>query len=51
MRSLETYETVRNVITAYYQSRHVTGFRSLSDTGPAPKCGKEKEREEESGPP
>ena len=36
VRSLDTYETVRNVITAYYQSRHVTGFRSLSDTGPAP---------------
>ena len=55
VRSLDTYETVRNVITAYYQSRHVTGFRSLSDTGPAPmdvgECGKGKEREEESGPP
>ena len=36
VRSLDTYETVRNVITAYYQSRHVTGFRSLSDTGPTP---------------
>ena len=36
VRLLDTYETVRNVITAYYQSRHVTGFRSLSDTGPAP---------------
>ena len=36
MRSLDTYGTVRNVITAYYQSRHVTGFRSLSDTGPSP---------------
>ena len=36
VRSLDTYETVRNVITAYYQSRHVTGFRSLSDTGPSP---------------
>ena len=36
VRSLDTYETVRNVITAYYQSRHVTGFRILSDTGPAP---------------
>ena len=36
VRSLDTYDTVRNVITAYYQSRHVTGFRSLSDTGPAP---------------
>ena len=36
VRPLDTYETVRNVITAYYQSRHVTGFRSLSDTGPAP---------------
>ena len=36
VRSLDTYETVRNVITAYYQSRHVTGFRSLSDNGPAP---------------
>ena len=35
VRLLDTYETVRNVITAYYQSRHVTGFRSLSDTGPA----------------
>ena len=34
--SLDTYDTVRNVITAYYPSRHVTGFRSLSDTGPAP---------------
>ena len=34
VRSLDTYETVRNVITAYYQSRHVTGLRSLSDTGP-----------------
>ena len=30
---MDTYETVRNVITAYYQSRHVTGFRSLSDNG------------------
>ena len=36
VRSLDTYDIVRNVITAYYQSRHVTGFRSLSDTGPAP---------------
>ena len=36
VRLLDTYETVRNVITAHYQSRHVTGFRSLSDTGPAP---------------
>ena len=36
VRSLDTYEIVRKVITAYYQSRHVTGFRSLSDTGPAP---------------
>ena len=36
VRSLDAYETVRNVITAYYQSRHVTGFRSLSDNGPAP---------------
>ena len=36
VRSLDTYKTVRNVITAYYQSRHVTGFRSLSDTGPSP---------------
>ena len=36
VRSLDTYETVRTVITAYYQSRHVTGFRSLSDIGPAP---------------
>ena len=36
VRSLDTYDTVRNVITAYYQSRHLTGFRSLSDTGPAP---------------
>ena len=36
VRSLVTYDTVRNVITAYYQSRHVTGFRSLSDTGPVP---------------
>ena len=36
VRSLDTYETVRNVITAYYRSRHVTGFRSLSDTGPSP---------------
>ena len=36
VRSLDMYETVRNVITAYYQSRHATGFRSLSDNGPAP---------------
>ena len=36
VRSLGTYDTVRNVITAYHRSRHVTGFRSLSDTGPAP---------------
>ena len=36
VKSLGTYDTVRYVITAYYRSRHVTGFRSLSDTGPAP---------------
>ena len=31
VRSLDTYETVRNVITSYYQPRHVTGFRSLAE--------------------
>ena len=36
VRSLDTYDAVRNVITAFYQSRHVTGFRSPSDTGPSP---------------
>ena len=36
VRSLDTYDTARNAITAYYQSRHVTGFRSLSDTSLAP---------------
>ena len=33
---LDTYDTVRNLITEYHQSRHVTGFESLSDTGHAP---------------
>ena len=32
---------MRNVITKYYQTRHATGFRSLSDTG-----RKDKGREE-----
>ena len=36
MRLLDTYDTVRNVITEYHQSRHVTGFESPSDTGPSP---------------
>ena len=37
MRLLDTYDTARNAITEYqHQSKHVTGFRSLSDTGPAP---------------
>ena len=36
MRLLDTYDTVRNVITKYHQSRHVTGFESPSDTGPSP---------------
>ena len=36
VRLLDTYDTVRNVITEYQQSRHVTGFESLSDTGPSP---------------
>ena len=33
---LDTYDTVRNVIAEYQQSRHVTGFESPSDTGPSP---------------
>ena len=39
MRLLDTYDTVRNVITEYHQSRHVTGFESpwqRKDTGPSP---------------
>ena len=36
VRLLDTYDTARNVITEYHQSRHVTGFESLSDTGHAP---------------
>ena len=36
VRLLDTYDTVRNLITEYHQSRHVTGFESLSDTGHAP---------------
>ena len=36
VRSLDTYDTARNVITEYHQSRHVTGFESLSDTDHAP---------------
>ena len=37
MRSLDTCTTGWNVIAACYQSRHVTGFRNLGDTGgPAP---------------
>ncbi len=36
VRFLDTYDIARNVITEYHQSRHVTVFRSLSDTGPAP---------------
>ena len=34
MRTLDTYENVKSVILAYYQSRHVTG--SGMNTGPAP---------------
>ena len=36
VRLLDTYDTARNVITEYHQSRHVTGSESLSDTGHAP---------------
>ena len=36
VRLLDTYDTVRNVIAEYQQSRHVTGFESPSDTGPSP---------------
>ena len=36
LRLLDTYDIARNVVTEYHQSRHVTGFESLSDTGHAP---------------
>ena len=36
VRLLDTYDTARNAITEYHQSKHVAGFESLSDTVPAP---------------
>ena len=33
-RTLDTYENVKSVILAYYQSRHVTGLGT--NNGPAP---------------
>ena len=35
VRTMDTYEAVREVITAYYQSRHVLNYRT-DPTGPAP---------------
>ena len=36
VRTMDAYDTVREVITAYYQSRHVANFRSTDTGGPAP---------------
>ena len=47
VRLLDTYDTVRNAINAYHQSRQGTGFESHSDNG---KRGKEKEEEFPFGP-
>lgn len=36
VRTMDNYETVREVITAYYQSTHVANYRSNDIGGPAP---------------
>ena len=36
VRTMDTYDTVRDVITAYYQSRHIRNFRTVDTGGPAP---------------
>ena len=36
MRTMHRYDTVRDVITAYYQPRHITNFRTVDTGGPAP---------------
>ena len=36
VRTMDTYSTVRDVITAYYQPRHIANFRSTDPGGPAP---------------
>ena len=36
VRTMDTYSTVRDVITAYYQSRHIANYKSTDPTGPAP---------------
>ena len=36
VRTMDSYDTVRDVIAAYYQSRHITNFRTVDTGGPAP---------------
>ena len=33
---MDSYDIVRDVITAYCQSRHITNFRTVDTGGPAP---------------
>ena len=36
VRAMDSYDTVRDVITSYYKSRHITNFRTVDTGGPAP---------------
>ena len=36
VRTMDSYDTVKDVITAYYQSRHITNLRTVDTGGPAP---------------
>ena len=48
VRTMDAYETLREVITAYYQSRHAENYRSMDTGGAAPmdvvaRCGEKAE--------
>ena len=36
MRTMDSYDTVRDVIAVCYQSRHITNFKTVDTGGPAP---------------
>ena len=36
VRAMDSYDTVRDVITSYYKSRHIMNFRTVDTGGPAP---------------